>query len=99
MEYEIELKKIMRMRRDVFQLDVLAVLIIAIAIAVVLQLFIPFVAPVMGVVLFVRFYLKLERVAHYPCLRCKEPFGSSSKVVLGLGKGVCQSCGLKLTMR
>jgi hypothetical protein len=94
MEYEEELKKIQHLRSAVFRLDVVAIVILVLAVA--LQLVIPFAAPVLGVVLFFYFYKKLAYVAHYPCPRCGSPFGTKSNIVLGVGGDSCQNCGLSI---
>ena len=94
MEFEEELKKIQQLRREVFRLDAVAIMILILAVA--LQLVIPFAAPVLGVVLFLYFYKKLAYVAHYPCPRCESPFGTKSNIVLGVGGDSCQNCGLSI---
>jgi DNA-directed RNA polymerase subunit RPC12/RpoP len=94
MEYKSELQKIQEIRKKVFRIDGLSIVVIVLAIVV--QSFVPFAAPILGVMLFLHFYKKMEYAAHYPCPRCGEPFGTNSKIVLGLGADKCQHCGLRL---
>lgn len=93
MEYKSELQEIQELRKRVFRIDGLAIVVIVIAI--ILQPLIPFAAPILGLMLFLRFYKKMAYAAHYPCPRCGEPFGTNSKIVLGLGMDKCQHCGLR----
>lgn len=94
MEYKSELQKIQEIRKRVFRIDGPTILVIVAA--VIVQPFIPFAPPILGVMLFLHFYKKMEYAAHYPCPKCGEPFGTKSKIVLGPGTDRCQHCGLRL---
>ena len=53
-----------------------------------------------GIIAFIIFYRRLVSIAHIPCPKCGEPFGtSSSQIVVGPGTDQCQNCGLELSQK
>ncbi len=94
MEFEHELRTIKEKREKLYKLD--APIALCLITGLVSQYFIPAMAPVFGIAAFALFYHRLYRTAHTPCPRCKAPFGSSAKVILGPGSNECQNCKLEL---
>jgi hypothetical protein len=78
-EHEKELEIIRRLIKNVYKLDM--PILITLGLGVLSQFFIPVITPIFGVLAFFIFYKKLQNAAHYPCPRCLEPFGSSTKIV------------------
>ncbi len=93
-EYEEKLNLIRKFREDAYKLDTVILLILVLGI--ISQYLISFLAPLFGVLAFLVFYKRLEKAAHYPCPKCCEPFGTNTKIVLGVGSASCQNCGLNL---
>lgn len=92
--YTKELEKIFTLRNDAYKLDFIT--LVFIFLIVLSQLFIPVFMPIFGFLAFYRFYSKLKKAARYPCPKCKEPFGSKDRFVMGVGTLFCQNCGLSL---
>ncbi len=94
MKYSDELNQILDMRRTAYHPTLPIILLLLLGLGV--QLVIPILAPLFGIAAFALFYKNLVKVARAPCPRCKEPFGTNSKVVLGLGTNECQNCKLPI---
>ena len=94
MEFESELRLIKEQRAMFYRLDtpISACLIIGVT----AQYFFSIAAPLFGIAAFALFYQRLYRTARTPCPRCSAPFGSSAKVILGVGTNECQNCKLAL---
>lgn len=81
-------------RRKVFHLDFfLASLFLVGSLG---QVFIPNIAPYIGLTALILLYRKFLNVAHTPCPRCNEAFTTNSNLVLSLGENKCQNCGLEI---
>ncbi len=92
--YREQLSKINKARNGLYQLDFISIVLIA---AVLISGgLMPIMAPLFGLLLFALLYHKLIRVARMPCPRCRKPFGTNSKVVIGFGTEECESCELPL---
>ncbi len=89
-----KLQAIIQARRDAytFSLPMLVACVLMITAAILT----PFLAPVIGVVLFIIWYRRIVAIARLPCPSCGKPFGTSSPVVLSVGTGQCSNCGLSL---
>ena len=91
MEYESELQKI-RDARNSMHKPLAPIFIVVIVLA--------FLVPIVGQLAFLAmglfFYLRLVGVARLLCPKCNEPFGTSSRIVLGMGTDKCENCGLSL---
>lgn len=94
MEYEFELQKIKDARNRAYKLNV--PILVVLLVGILLSFAIPFLAPVTGIVAFILFYSNIVKVARMPCPKCNSPFGTNSRIVLGVGVDKCQSCGLPL---
>ena len=93
-EFKSELKEIIEARKAVYRPSFL--LLAVIIAGVIVEYFLPSIGAIFGVIAFVIFYKRFSAAARLPCPRCHQPFGTATKVPLGLGGEQCQNCGLNL---
>lgn len=91
---ERDLENIRQARSVVFKLKVKDWLILLIGIA--LSLMVPPLAISVWLGFVYLLLLRIKYVARIPCPRCKEPFGSSARIPIGVGGSACQNCDLHL---
>jgi len=94
MDYDKQLEKIRKAKKSPYKLDMSIIIILLLGITS--SIFIPIIAPLFGVFVFVLFYQRLLKVARMPCPQCGKPFGSNSYFVLGVDFRSCQNCDLSL---
>ena len=93
-EYKSKLTLIKEARKSAYRLTPL--FFILIGGGLVAEYFLPNAGAIFGIAAFIVVYQRWTAVAHLPCPRCGEPFGTASKFPLGLGVDHCQSCKLPL---
>lgn len=91
---EQQLSELSRMRKTAFRPTAPILLLILVGAAA--QMTVPGSGAFFGGLAFILFYRRLAAVAHAPCPRCREPFGTKSKYPVGVGPAKCQNCGLSL---
>lgn len=97
MDESAQLRKIIEERRAVYRLSL--PLILCILAGLILSTYLAFAGPIFGLLVAAIFYSRLVTVARIPCPKCGEAFGTNSRLVLGVGAGSCQNCGLVLDDR
>jgi hypothetical protein len=93
-EFETELAFIIEARKAAYKPTLL--LLVLIAAGFVVEYYFASIGALFGIAAFVIFYKRLSAAAHLPCPKCSEPFGSATKLPLGVGSESCQNCGLNL---
>ena len=94
LKYENGLKEIRQQRGTVNSLD--SPMLVLIGPMILTAVFAPPIAVFLCFVILYVYYSRLKRAAHHPCPKCAQPFGTSSRIVLGVGADSCQNCGLSL---
>ena len=94
MQNQNEIDQLKYKRSKVYNLDLQIVILLLLGVAV--QIFIPFLGILFGLLAFIIFYKKMLSVVQTPCPSCKKPFGTDSNFVLSIGPNQCQNCGLKI---
>ena len=92
MDYESGLQKIREARNKMHWPHTPIYFVLAVLVGVVF----PVIAPFAMLVVCVYAYIKLVSVARLPCPRCKEPYGTNARVVLGVGTDRCSNCDFPL---
>ncbi|HCG5600742.1 hypothetical protein ACEV74_24160 [Vibrio parahaemolyticus] len=94
MSFKKEIDEILEARKSDYTLS--KPIIVSIVLGVIAEFTIPILAPFFGILAFVFFYRRRIAIARMPCPRCKNPFGTKSNIVLGVGTSECETCKLSL---
>jgi energy-coupling factor transporter transmembrane protein EcfT len=93
-KYTSKLSAIVKARKTIYKLSPL--LLVLLGGGLVSNHFVPGAGAFFGVAAFFVFYKRLVVVAHMPCPKCGQPFGTASPIPLGVGTNHCENCGLSL---